>query len=179
MKNKSRYVTQGQAVYAAEAERGFSLFELIVVLTLISILGAVLAMTFSHLAGQARELRMSETAKSLKAAVRLAQVQWRAEDRTGAARNLAGFGDGTIDVSDAGWPISAAGDRTSVSQMSTADCRDLWFGLLTDAGDGGLQKFDAQLVNRRCVFEEKSGREPGRIVYRPDTGEVRVEEVSN
>ena len=109
-----------------QKQKGFTLIELVVVIVILGVLAAVALPRFMNATNDAHSAAVSGTGGALAAGVALVRSQWelnRAKGTT-ANTNVAGFGDGTVDASNSGWPIGTTDANT------TPDCVEIWKGVM-------------------------------------------------
>jgi len=174
-----------------QKNRGFTLIELVVVIAILAILAAFALPRFAQLSEQAHQSSVRATAGALGAGVALAKAQWVTNGFTTSTQNLAGFGDGELNMSNGGWPVdwngSYEGESGDDSAVMTADlCQSIWNGVLqanapsitgtepdyvvsTQAARGSVAA-DTQV---NCLFTyQGDGSGTKTIMYDPDTGAV-------
>ena len=86
-------------------QSGFTLIELVVVITILGILAAFAIPRFTSVQVQARVSSMQALAGSLRSAAALAHAQWLAEGSSGTAIDVEGA---TVVLNGAGYPTAAA-----------------------------------------------------------------------
>lgn len=157
---------------------GFTLLELVVVLSVIAVLIAVALPRFQALIDDAHDTTVRSTGGALASAVTLVHSQWLAGGRSGAQNNLAGYGAGTVDVNTAGWPYD--GDNSPARPLSAEQCSRLWRALLhpnapTVAPMDGAD-FKASGTGSVCVYvyQRRRANPPLSIAYNTYNGVVTI-----
>lgn len=156
-----------------DAQQGFTLLELVVVIVIVGLLAAVALPRLMSATGDAQAASVNGTAGALAAGVAMVRAQWelnRASGRGGL--NVAGFGDGDVDVNELGWPVATA------SGPGAQGCAELWRGVLLGAAPSvavrGSAAYLAEFDTPLCRYHYQ--RDTRRIEYDTRTGAVTVAE---
>ena len=156
------------------AQQGFTLLELVVTIVIVGLLAAVALPRLMNATDDAHAASVNGTAGALAAGVAMVRAQWelnRAGGR-GGQDNVAGFGEGNVDVNELGWPVATR------SGPGAAGCAELWRGVLLGSAPSVavrgtatyLSEFDAPLCRYRYQNDTR------RIDYDTRTGAVTVAE---
>ncbi len=113
-------------------QSGFTLVELIVVIIILAILGAVALPKFIDVTEKAHNSAVKGAAGGLGAAVALFHAQWVANGHTATINDVEGFGGAgatyTVDSNDAGWPVNGGTTSSGAANpdASAATCKAVW-----------------------------------------------------
>ncbi len=139
-----------------QKQTGFTLVELVTVIILLGLVGAIAIPKFANNADAAQQAVVSSTAAALRSGVKIAQLKWRTsrEQRS----NLALEGDSVssnfinmVDFSASGCPVQhwRVNTETNPSANNATDCRTVFLFLLnnctnssTDCGGQQDENFD-------------------------------------
>ena len=156
------------------AQQGFTLLELVVVVVIVGLRAAVALPRLMNATDDAQAASVNGTAGALAAGVAMVRAQWELNraSRRGGLNNVAGFGEGDVDVNEQGWPVATR------SGAGAQGCAELWRGVLLGSAPrvavsgtaDYLVEFDAPLCRYRYQRDTRS------IEYDTRTGAVTVAE---
>lgn len=132
-----------------QTEKGFTLIELVIVITLLGILAATALPKFANLTGAAYSATNNGVGGALASAVNIAHAAYIASGQTIAGRvNLecnptgTAAATGNIYLSAQGWPTNAGGPTTSAGQCvvsgtgtttpTAEQCANIWNNIMTN-----------------------------------------------
>ena len=118
--------------------QGYSLFEIVLVVIIISILAAAALKHYTDINDEARKTGFESQARSFAAAIQSARADWILQKHGGSIPTQPGTKlsvnlDGeTIFVNENGWPANTSPELdSSVETQTAAECYELWFGLMS------------------------------------------------
>jgi MSHA pilin protein MshB len=158
-----------------QRSKGFTLIELVVVIVILGILAAVALPRFINVTKDAHESAVKGAGGALASAVLLVRSQWEVNRNNGSTTtpntNVAGFGDGLVDVNASGWPLGTG---------AALDCAGVWTSVLQGSAPtvtGTSPDYVATLAGTACTYTYQldppiSATTGDRIVYDSATGSV-------
>lgn len=164
---------------AQKFARGFSLFELAVVIALVALLISIALPRFEKTLRAAHATAVSMNGRALIDGTRAAKAMRDVQGLSGAVYDLPRFANGRVDLSTGGFPAGAT--RKRGDRLSAAHCAEIWRAVLQpnpeQQGAAARESFDAQLARSgsatvcRYVYRRDAAMA---ITYDPVTGEVKV-----
>lgn len=177
------------------AQSGFTLVELIVVIIILAILGAVALPKFIDVTEKAQISAVKGAGGGLGAGVALFHAQWVANGHTAAEINVDGFGGAgasfTVDANESGWPVGTEfADAAAATNptITTTMCTNIWNGVMQgpptiDTAAANKPDYVVTVSSPTCTYTyhggqvtapQPDGSNDMTITYNTDTGAVAV-----
>lgn len=165
----------------SQLNQGFTLVELVVVILILGILAATALPKFMNVSAEAHSAAVAGAGGGFGAGIALAHAQWVANGSGTASADIddvAGFGDGLVDVSTSGWPTdaNAAAGANSIAAGATAQCQAIWTGVMqnppTVTGASPDYTVTSPAINQ-CLYTY-SAVTSKTILYDSSTGAITV-----
>lgn len=115
------------------SERGFTLIELVASILIIGALGTIAVPVYVDLRASARVAVNKSAGATFAAALQQAKANFLVKGSGGAQLDVPGFGDGTLDYSDLGFPVGktlASTGATSPTYASELQCKEVLEALI-------------------------------------------------
>ncbi len=152
---------------------GFTLIELVLVITILGILAAVMLPRFADLGADARTITVQAVGSNLASAVALARSGWVA----GGSSATAVVMDGTsVGVTSGGWPEND-NSTTPDDSVTAAECVEIWNSVLTSppsVSSAAGAEYRATAASPSCTYTLQANTGYG-ISYNISTGQVTVD----
>ena len=127
----NKFSSSGYTFYKT---RAFTLIELAIVIVIIGMIAAFALPRFSDLTEQAELAQAEGVAGALKSGALTVKALFRSQGHSVRVQDLAGYGDGTIDTNNIGYPIGIdKGNGNENVGGNDSGCVGVWNGVLVDA----------------------------------------------
>ena len=165
---------------------GFTLIELVIVILVVSILGVFALSRYADLKEEAELSSAEYIAASLKTGAETVKLVFRTAGHSTRVQNLAGYGDGTIDTNNLGYPIGTTkGNGNENIGVGNAGCVGVWEGVLdappsVATSNGSDYRSYRHTGSKVCSYVYRAGgdtgnRNTGQLVIRYDSRDGTVD----
>ncbi|GAA6134678.1 hypothetical protein NBRC116188_14670 [Oceaniserpentilla sp. 4NH20-0058] len=162
---------------------GFTLLELVIVITLLAILSVIALPRMSNNYDDAHHSSVLATGGALASAVMLARTQWVAIGGNGPVDSIKGFGRNDVATTEQGWPSDAQQTTASSHSPSLSGdvlrCIRIWDALLSTNGitvssvsGEGVNYLVTTNADSKCIYTYQQGASNSRIEYDLSSGAV-------
>ena len=171
----------------ASFHSGFTLIELVVVIVILAILAIFALPRFADLQDQAELNSIEYIASSLGVGVETVKLTFAAKGHSTRVQNLEGFGDGTIDTNNIGYPIGTGKGtgNENIGQGATG-CVDVWGAVLqsppsvANGNNNSDYRSYRHTGNKVCSYAyrlngDTAGRNRSQLVIRYDSRDGTVD----
>lgn len=161
-----------------QANRGFTLIELVVVIAILGILAAVALPRFINVTDDAHEASIRGTGGALASAVLLVRSQWevnRSKTIVAPGTAVVGFGADNVIVNANGWPVGITGGSAAGSAEA---CVDIWNNVLQGSAPrvaiatGNNAEYVASTGGQQCIYTYQAQAGGSTITYNLNNGNV-------
>lgn len=167
-----------------QTRRGFRLFELLLVITVVGVVVLVGISRYLDLGRETRRMGFELLAHNFTTAAANAHVHWLIQRSGGGARDHIEHETTRIYMSATGWPVSALALVNAGGNLTASDCFSLWQALLQNPPqaslDGesprGQRRYHVSVIEPRTCRYELVTRELNShsFHYFPDSGQVLI-----
>ena len=117
--------------FQGNKQTGFTLIELIVVIVILGIIAGFALPRFANLSEEAELAQAQGVASAIRVGAETVQSTFQMKGFSTRTQNLSGYGDGTIDTNNIGYPIGIdKGNANENIGRGNAGCVGVWNGLL-------------------------------------------------
>ncbi|MCL1137815.1 pilus assembly FimT family protein [Shewanella pneumatophori] len=143
----------------SQAQAGFTLIELVVVIIVLGILAVIAAPKFLNLSVDAQVAQVKNTGGAFKSGINLARSVWAVKVGSGPAENLPVYGDSDdahVDFNANGWPAQHyfTDDEASPQLDNVDDCISVWQVILQNDEPTVSDATKADETDYKAIYNE-------------------------